>query len=159
MRTLKFRIWNDGEMVMGVGLDPDCIPYKIPDGVDGSENFEYYPEAIIMQFTGLTDRSGTEIYEGDIVKNYHQLYVIKWYGMEARLMPFTTTPVDEGNHLATSGVPIRDWNWIQCVDTTDPDWRNKPNKFGTGINFHGDTRKAEACEVIGHRLYKKLAST
>lgn len=67
-RPLKFRAWNDGEMVTGVGLDPDCIPYKIPDGVESSDNFDYYPEAEIMQYTGITDRHGVEIYEGDIIE-------------------------------------------------------------------------------------------
>ena len=67
MREIKFRAWDDGEMYVGVGLDPNTISYTIPKGVRGFDNFVYHPEAVLMQYTGLKDKNGVEIYEGDLL--------------------------------------------------------------------------------------------
>jgi hypothetical protein len=56
MRLLKFRVWNEWEHKME-------IPDNIANGIDGNK----YQ---VMQFTGLFDKQGKEIYEGDIVQNY-----------------------------------------------------------------------------------------
>jgi uncharacterized phage protein (TIGR01671 family) len=53
MREIKFRAWdtNDKTMIMN--------PLGFP---------ELYPLKSLMQFTGLKDKYGKDIYEGDIVK-------------------------------------------------------------------------------------------
>jgi len=79
MREIKFRAWDENGMVYDVGLDPNTIPYTIPKGVRGFANFVYHPEAVLMQHTGLKDKNGKEIYEGDIVNFLENYGFAGWH--------------------------------------------------------------------------------
>lgn len=65
MREIKFRAWDDGRMFqVKDGSDPQCSEYELLRKLFGMIR----EDAIVMQFTGLLDKNGREIYEGDHVK-------------------------------------------------------------------------------------------
>jgi len=81
MREIKFRAWQTRDRSAGfMNYEPFlCNSFGELSGSDSSD--------VLMQFTGLLDKNGKEIYEGDIMRHlanyprdYQEMYPHKKHG-------------------------------------------------------------------------------
>jgi hypothetical protein len=75
MRDIKFRAWHNASNEMFYNV-------SIKDGkwsIQVSKNLQICGKQNIMQFTGMHDKNGKEIYEGDIVLIREGIAVITFY--------------------------------------------------------------------------------
>lgn len=70
-REIKFRAWDSiaGQMWEDVYFDGGHIYTIGPDGENAS-TMPRWDDNALMQFTGLKDKNGKEIYESDVVRLY-----------------------------------------------------------------------------------------
>ena len=116
MKEIKFRFWNKEENKMS-------LPYEL------TGELYFHDHEIKLQYTGLKDKNGVEIYEGDIVKD------IYLYSPEFSFEQFKKKDVFEAN--------IQSLTEHYANNNYDFDWKKMVEYYGDGFGEYG-------VEVIGN---------
>ena len=75
MREHKYRVWDEEDKIMSQIVSLDEIVSSMPEELFGK--YLHHPY-IWLEYTGLKDKNGKEIWEGDIIRGVYNRYPQNW---------------------------------------------------------------------------------
>lgn len=119
-REIKFRVWDveNKEMLEVQELDFESTFYGGRIAIRPDQYNDYFntEDMILMQYTGLHDKNGKEIYEGDIVGIDYLSYIVTGvvtYSTKDAMYILTNT-----NSIADENEPLGDYKNLEVIGNT-----------------------------------------
>jgi len=79
MREIKFRVWNIDEYIsLNKAIHDDIVVIQQPSSSNDSLIEINWEGVELEQFTGMHDKNGVQIYEGDVVSDHVGIGVVEY---------------------------------------------------------------------------------
>lgn len=125
MNNLNFRVWDKKLKLLGnvsyIDFESKHLMYYFDEETELYANFQ---DVEIMQSTGLFDKNGVEIYEGDIVAGKFYFAGVGYFDTGEREVIVRNKPVLwEGGKFVCCGFDLSEMN--ECIKVIGNIYKNK----------------------------------